>query len=252
MSTGPWTQEPEQDQEPKKPPREPMVNLPGAITGLLAVMVAVQVFMSLAGPRLQDFVIATFAFIPARFTAGGMSLYPGGPAGLVWTFLTHLFVHGGYAHLFFNGIWLMAVGTPVARRLGSSRFLLFYFVCGIFSAATHLAGNLGSPVAVVGASGAISGCMAAALRMILFFNTRRYIEDKRNTTHLAPISDVRLIVITIVWILINVAAGAGLMPLPGQGSAGIAWEAHIGGFMAGLALIPWFIRWADAARRRTA
>jgi membrane associated rhomboid family serine protease len=221
--------------------REPVFKLPGVILWLLGIMIAVQVVIAFGDEGTVLFIIETFGFVPGLYDGAAPATFEG-LARLVWPFVTHGFVHGNWTHLFFNALWLMAVGTPLARRLGTFSFLGFYFLCGAAAVGAHLALNAGSMVAVVGASGAISGCMAAALRVMLSGTARYFLNKNPGIGRLAPLWDRRLVVVTLVWVGINIITGTGLISLPGTGGAGIAWGAHIGGFLAGLLLVPLFDR----------
>jgi membrane associated rhomboid family serine protease len=227
--------------EEEVPRREPVFKLPGVILGLLALMLAVQAVIAFSGEGTAQFIIDTFGFVPGLYDQAAPQTLAD-YARLVWPFVTHGFVHGNWTHLFFNALWLMAVGTPLARRLGTFSFLVFYALCGAAAVGAHLALNAGSMIPVVGASGAVSGCMAAALRVMLSGTARYFLNKNPGIGRLAPLWDRRLVVVTLVWVGFNVVTGTGLISLPGTGGAGIAWEAHIGGFLAGLVLVPLFDR----------
>ena len=226
--------------------REPFFKLPPVILLLLAIMVGVYAVLTFSTEATQLRLVNAFGFVPSHYGAGAQ--HGDRILALIWPFFTHLFLHGNLAHLVFNSLWLMAVGTPLARRLGPVAFLAFYFVCGALSATAHLAANLGSPIPVIGASGAIAGCMAGAIR-VMFASSASYFTKAGSSLSLAPLTDKRIVVVSMMWLLINALMGSGLLPMPGQGSAGIAWEAHIGGYFAGLLLIPIFDRWAGGRAR---
>ena len=219
--------------------REPFFKLPRAILLLLAIMAAVQIFLSLQSDAAQFSIVSKYGLVPSRYS-GPDGLHFHGPLSLWLPFITHLFLHGNFAHIAFNALWLMAVGTPLARRLGTFSFLGFYFVCGILSALGHILGNLGSGTVVIGASGAIAGCMAGALRVMYSPDARYFSTRDVRVGSLAPLWDSRILVVTVVWIAINALMGSGRLPIPGTDGAGIAWEAHIAGFFAGLVLLPLF------------
>jgi membrane associated rhomboid family serine protease len=227
------------------PAREPFFKLPSVIILLLVLMIGVYAAIAVLSPALRQVAIERYALVPSHYMAGGHARY--GVVGLLLPFVSHLFLHGNLTHLAFNALWLMAVGTPLARRLGPFPFLSFYFVCGVCSALAHLLTNAGSEIPVVGASGAISGCMAGALRVMFSPTARFYSKGLDLSGELASLNDRRILFVSVMWLLLNFGAGTGLLPLPGTGGAGIAWEAHIGGFFAGMLLIPIF---DHAARRR--
>ena len=118
-----------------------------------------------------------------------------------------------------------------ARRFGALLFLVFFVVCGALGAATHLAFNWGSPIPVIGASGAISGLMAAAIRML----PQMAPWAVPGEAPLAPILSRSIVTFTLVWVGVNLLAGVTGLGLGGAGGL-IAWQAHLGGFAAGLLL----------------
>src|SRR5262245_22692202 len=141
------------------PARERVFNVPAVVLWLLAAMGLIHALMSLvlSVDQANDFLVL-FAFIPARYDVKLLSelwWVPGWGAA-VWTFLTYAFIHGNLMHLSFNGVWLLAFGTPVARRFGALRFLLFFLFSAAVGAALHLAVCFGLRLPVVGALGAIS------------------------------------------------------------------------------------------------
>jgi membrane associated rhomboid family serine protease len=164
-----------------------------------------------------------------------------------WTpLITHQFVHASWAHLLTNSVFILAFGAPVARYLGGSAlgalvFAGFFLTCGMvagsgfaaLAAALVHAGLAAPDWALVGASGAASGLMGAAARLI------------EGRGQLGPIGGRTVVGMTISWILVNLVLGAtGLTP--GTAGAPVAWEAHIIGYFAGLLLIAPFSRLARA------
>ncbi len=138
----------------------------------------------------------------------------------------------------------MPFGAITARRFGALAFFAFFLTCGAAGAAAHLAFNWGSPDPVIGASGAISGLMAAGFRMFPPFG--KFVADSgsraiaagisaRSEPPLAPFLSSRILTWSALWITINVLAGVtGLGAGPGVHL--IAWQAHVGGYLAGLLL----------------
>ena len=141
-----------------------------------------------------------------------------------------------------NSVWLLAFGSAIARRIGSFRFLLFYFFCGVVGALLHVALYGGSLVPVVGASGAISGLMGGAVRFVFLAGgplgglggQRGASSAPRAQMSIgAALRDRRVLLFVSVWIALNAFFGiSGLTP--SGGVADIAWIAHLGGFLAGL------------------
>lgn len=181
-------------------------------------------------------VIIDYAFIPVRYA------HAGGLWDLAIPFVSHIFLHGDWPHVILNSLWLLAFGPIVARRFGAPLFLLFFFLCGAAGAGAYLLFNWGSPDPVVGASGAVSGLMAAGIRLMPGLFSWAVPGEMR----LAPILSRPVLSFTIAWTGLNVFVGligAGFLGSDGA----IAWQAHLGGYFAGLLLAGLF----DVLRPRT-
>jgi membrane associated rhomboid family serine protease len=225
--------------EPVAPPvHEPAINAPPVVLGLGALMVAVHAIMQFLPRQLENWTLLAFAFIPARYGSGAVQDIPGGEGADVWSFITHLFLHGDWIHLIINVLFMAAFGSVLARRFGVSRFLLFSALAGIGGALAHLLSFWGEFVPVIGASGAISGQMAGAVRL-MFGRPRRNFEihqmdpsTVRALSFREVFSNRRALTFLVVWVVIMTFTGAGNMFAP-EG-ASIAWQAHLGGFLMGL------------------
>jgi membrane associated rhomboid family serine protease len=214
--------------------RQPIFNAPGVLVVVLGAFVAVQLARSVLSDAADERLVEMLAFIPERF-GDAAGVVPGGRVAAVTQFLTHIFVHGDWVHLGINAAWMLAFGTPVARRIGWARFLAFFLVCGIGGALLFLCFN-SDPM--VGASGAISGLMGAALRFLflpLLDHDAEALAGLRRPALLSlsqTFTNRRVLIAIAAWTLLNlVAAKAGPWLLEGRN---IAWEAHLGGFFTGL------------------
>jgi membrane associated rhomboid family serine protease len=192
-------------------PREPLINAP--LIPLVMALLLVGLFLVQTGRAIE-----TFALIPARIDAGAHG-------GL----LTHLFLHGGWAHVILNALGLLAFGAPVARLLGGGvrgglLFLAFYLLCGLLAGLGFVLLHPAGEQPVVGASGAVAGLMAAASRLI------------ERPGRLSGFQSRPVVGMAAGWLAINGLA-AIFGTLPGAGGAAIAWEAHLAGYSAGLVLI---------------
>jgi membrane associated rhomboid family serine protease len=146
-----------------------------------------------------------------------------------WTTLfTSMFLHGGWLHLGGNMLYLWIFGDNIERAMGAGRFLIFYLICGVAASAAHILFNLQSPVPSVGASGAISGVLGGYL--LLFPRNRVRVLTR------AGIVSVPAVVVLGMWILIQFINGIGSMARTPE-TSGVAFMAHIGGFIAGLLLV---------------
>jgi len=161
------------------------------------------------------------------------------PIPVLLTLITSMFMHGGLAHIFGNMLFLWIFGDNIEDRLGHLRYLIFYLVCGVLAGLAHvfstliLAGNSEASLLIpsLGASGAISGVLGG---YILLFPTRRV------TVLLSYfVTQVPAFVAIGLWFVFQLISGLGML---GSGSqkGGVAYAAHIGGFIAGLALIKVF------------
>ena len=223
---------------------EPIFNVPTVVTLTLAVLVLVHAARFWILTPEQDIqLLLLFSFIPARYDRAVLASesWAMGWGAAIWTFVTYAFLHGSWTHLGFNAVWLLAFGTPIARRFGTLRFLAFFAVTAAGGALAHLVVYSGENVPMVGASAAISGFMAAAMRfafqragplgLIGRGDPAAYRVPALPLT--AVLRDVRVLTFLGVWFGLNLLFGIGSLSLDG-GEQAIAWQAHIGGFLAGL------------------
>jgi membrane associated rhomboid family serine protease len=183
-------------------------------------------------PQDSDWLFVTYGFVPARYSHAWLDAHGMNPGTLLdrtLPFVTYMFLHGGFMHVAINCAFLLAFGPAVARRFGSLLFLLFFMFCGIAGAAVHLACNWGSPAPVIGASGAVSGLMSAGFLLL-----PTVWADSRQP--LGSIFAPRMLVWTAFFVGVNVFAG-----VTGMGTGAdvqlVAWQAHLGGYAAGLLLV---------------
>jgi membrane associated rhomboid family serine protease len=220
---------------------EPIFNVPFIVTAIIAVLLIIfGVYDLVLSAEQQDWVLRMFAFVPQRY-GSSPTAHDGLPGGLwadVWTFVTYAFLHGSWAHVGLNAVWLLAFGTPVARRFGATRFIVFFAFTAAAGAAAHLLVYRGEPVPVVGASAAISGFMAAAMRFAFHRRGPLIARDaESDRTPALPLIAVfrngRVLAFLVVWFALNLLFGIGSVGVDGSDQA-VAWQAHIGGFLAGL------------------
>ncbi|TYO91519.1 rhomboid family intramembrane serine protease [Oceanicella actignis] len=210
---------------------------------LIGVNVLVFLHQISLPPHLLEAFLREYALIPARFFGPlAQAAPPQGPAD--WApFATNMFLHGGWMHLIANMWTLWLFGPAVEDRLGPGRFLAFYLACGVAASWAHAAMNPTSMLPALGASGAIAGVIGCYVRM---FPLARIVI-------MAPLGfipiffEVHAIAFALFWFLSQILPG--LMTL-GQSAdvGGVAWWAHIGGFVAGWVLAPW-VRLPASARR---
>jgi len=204
------------------PQREPFINAPPLAVLIPVILIALYGLQSLAPPDVQQSVLYDFALSPVLLRAGYYEYL-----------VTHIFLHGSWAHVLANSVFCLAFATPLVRAMGRGAggavsFLAFFLICGVLAGIGYCLLNWRSNLPMVGASGAISGLMAAAVRLRV----------QPGNHGLEPIWRPRVLVMTLAYIGIN--ALTNFLPLPvGEGMV-IAWQAHVCGYIAGLFLItPW-------------
>ena len=197
--------------------RIPVINIM-----LIALNLAVFVYELTLPQKTLSLFLATNATIPARFPA-----WLAGHAGFQTTFLplvSSMFLHSGFAHILGNMLFLWIFGDNVEDYFGHFGYLLFYFVCGISAGLFHIAFNLHSAVPALGASGAISGVMAAYALL--------YPRSQILTLVFIFLVPIPAILIVGYWFLLQFLEGISSLGMTASG--GVAWWAHIGGFLVGL------------------
>lgn len=223
------------------------------VVNYLLILANILVFVFLQGIGTNERFTYAFSTVPAEIISGrdvatrdqvvptprGRMLVPGlqpTPIPVYLTLLTSMFMHGGIAHIFGNMLFLWIFGDNIEDRMGHGRYLIFYLVCGLLSGLSHVfATALFNPESLLipslGASGAISGVLGA---YVLLFPTRRV------TVLLSYfVTQVPAFVAIGLWFVFQLINGLGM--LGGQSQGGVAYAAHIGGFVAGLVLIYLFL-----------
>ena len=213
---------------------------PALVTlGLVALNVLAFVLeLTQPSPGALQSLIQAWGVVPREYTAA-RDLAPYIPLPFWTTLFTSMFLHGGFAHLGGNMLYLWIFGDNVERRLGRGRFLLFYLACGVAAAFAHILFNSRSGVPTVGASGAMSGVLGGYL--LLFPQNRVRVMTS------AGVTAVPAVVMLGLWILIQFVSGFGTIAQTEE-TGGVAYMAHIGGFLAGMALVTLM----GARRRRPA
>jgi len=193
--------------------------------------------LSLGTANMEPFV-RKMAVIPGEIVHGfAVSEYA--------TLLTSLFLHGGLIHLIGNMLYLWIFGNNIEDALGHVPFVLFYLLCGVAASLTHIILNISSDVPVMGASGAISGVLGAYL--VLYPRAR--VLAAVPILFFIRIVRVPAAFLLIVWIALQVVSGLPSLLTDAGGGTGVAWFAHIGGFLAGIVLLPLFLLRRRHARR---
>ena len=200
----------------------PRVLVPYVTYGILGLNILVfigQILLSISDPDLGTAIVYTFGFVPAKFS--------------IITIITSMFIHGGLAHIVGNMWFLWLFGDNVESVLGHLKYFLFYMVCGIGAALGQFLISTSSQVPMVGASGAIAGILGAY--MIQFPKARVHVLVILIfiTTIAVPAQ-----IVLGLWFLMQLTGGLGTLGMDTTG--GVAWFAHVGGFISGVGFLKYF------------
>ncbi len=189
------------------------INLPPATALLAGVLIAIHLLRQVLSPELDDSIILNFALIPKRLTELPLSF------GAVATLFTHMLLHGGWLHLLVNVGMLLAFAAGLERIIGARRMLGLALVSGLAGGLVHLAIYAHDDAPMLGASGAISGLFGAMIFVLAGQRGYRF-----------------LLGVSALWLVSNLIFGLGGMPgMSGDDAVEIAWVAHVGGYVAGIA-----------------
>jgi membrane associated rhomboid family serine protease len=213
----------------------PFLNVPASVLVLIGVMVALHVARLLAPVDIAGPIVSGLVLDPIDYSTQAATFFglPHAPA-IGWQILApfgHLFLHASWTGLAIDCFWLLAAGSFVARRFGGAGFLALFFLCGLAGTAAFVVSAWGRDIPIVGATSALSGLLAAAIRMI------RLQEPWLNQVMLPlqPLVSRQVLGFTAVWLCLNLA-----MRLLGDGGLGgpglFVWQDMAGGFLAGLLL----------------
>ena len=187
------------------------------VTYVLIALNALVFFLELSG---GDAFIQRWAFVPSRFLDNPLADFP--------TLFTSMFMHAGWVHLLGNMLYLWIFGDNVEDRLGHATFTVFYLLCGLGATFAQLAVSTGSNIPNLGASGAIAGVLGAYLLM--------FPRGSVNVLLGRIVTRMSALVVIGFWFLLQVFSGIGAFSASSQNEGGVAYMAHIGGFIAGVIL----------------
>jgi membrane associated rhomboid family serine protease len=235
-------------ESPQETPHEPILTLPGALTAYIALLAVIHLVRMLLPVDIDDLVINMFGFIPKRYDSTLLDVpFPGGAGAKVWTFVTYSLLHANLSHIGFNVLWLLPFGSALARRFGAIRFFVFMAVTAVAGALAHLVTHEHAVAPMIGASASVSGTMAAAIRFA--FVRGSFLSFSRGDADAAArvpalsltraLRDGRVLGFLAIWFGLNIIFGIGSISIGAEG-ASVAWQAHIGGFLAGLMLFSLF------------
>jgi membrane associated rhomboid family serine protease len=209
------------------------------LVNYVLIALNILVFVVFQGMGSNEHFTYAYSTVPAEILTGKdiatNGLQPT-PVPVYFTLITSMFMHGGWAHLGGNMLFLWVFGDNIENRIGHRRYLIFYLLCGIIASLSHVfVSGANSLIPSLGASGAISGVLGAYLLL--------YPKRKVRVFMGRGIIEVPAFVTLGIWIVLQVISGVGM--LGGNGApegSGVAYAAHVGGFLAGLLLIKLFDR----------
>ena len=213
--------------------RNPSYSIPFVNYVLIAANFVVFFYELSLGPRLDAF-FETYGLIPGRYFS--MVAHHTHPITRYLPFISSMFIHGGWLHIIGNMWFLFIFGDNVEDRLGHRKYLLFYLLSGLAAAAVQVLSSVNSSVPTIGASGAISGVLGAYIVMF----PRAKIVTLLPIFFFFDIIDISALLFIGFWFLMQFFSGVQSWGVDTSG--GIAWWAHIGGFLAGILMVPIFKR----------
>jgi len=214
--------------------REPIFNLPPLLFIVVGALICVHLWPEY-GKSDQDKInfFFFFSFIPDFFYENDLG-YADSFGLNLFRMVSYSLLHADWAHLNLNLIWLVIFGTPLIRQLGTIRFLLFWILTAALSALAHFAFHTTSSIPLVGASGVVSAMMGAAARYGFY-----YVDGGILLPMHRALMNKSIAVFIGVWLAVNIFIGFGTVVI---GENPIAWQAHIGGLIAGFVLIDLFVK----------
>jgi membrane associated rhomboid family serine protease len=222
----------------------PSRNPPIAVWILILVNGVVFLFeLTMPEHALEQF-FYLFGIVPARYTHPRWALWVGLPIDDYWPFLTSMFLHGGWMHIIGNMWTLWIFGDNVEDRMGPIRFMCFYLLCGLAAGLVHWFTNADSTLPTVGASGAIAGVLGAYFCLFPYARVVVLIP----VFFLPFFFELPALLYLGFWAFSQVLSGTLSLVGPGD-VGGVAWWAHVGGFMAGIVLHFFFVTRGGAYRR---
>jgi len=205
---------------------------PFVVWGLIAVNALVFLFQIALPPPLLESLVYHWALVPARYFHPEWAIRNGLDPNDYLPFLTNMFMHGGWFHILANMWTLWIFGPAVEDRLGKVQFLLFYLASGLGASVAHAWINADSTVPALGASGAIAGVIGAYMRLFPFARVIVLVP----VLFLPFFFEMPAAFFALLWFVLQVMQGIGALLGP-AGAGGVAWWAHIGGFVVGWAIV---------------
>ena len=220
----------------------PLFNVPAPVVLIALALLLVHAFRGFLTQPEDLELLYRFAFIPARY--GPDAYFPGGASAQVWTMVTYAFLHGNATHLVVNIVWLVCFGTALARRFGILRLAAVFLLGSIGGAAVHYVAMPKDAALLIGASAGVSAIMAATIRFVFAPNGPLAAGWKQPEAYhvkapgmMEVLANRRVFAFILIWFVVNLAFGLQELLMAGASNL-IAWQSHIGGFLAGFLIFP--------------
>jgi membrane associated rhomboid family serine protease len=212
--------------------------MPLIVIVVIAILLVIHGFLQISGQSIENFATFAFAFIPARFANHA---FPQLQGSAYWSMLSYGFLHADWTHVIFNSAWLLIFSKPVVLRLGSLRYLVLLAISVIAGAIGGLIVHWGEFVVMIGMSAGVSGMIAAAIPIMYAENFHVATVSKPHMHQLVPLTLKEIMVhkqalaFTAMWVGLTVftATSQYLTGTAFLEERVVAWEAHVGGFIAG-------------------
>ncbi|HFB2048163.1 MAG: rhomboid family intramembrane serine protease [Hyphomicrobiaceae bacterium] len=220
--------------------REKIFNAPGIVVAVILVVSLIHSLRAVGGPFVDQFLVNYLSLYPYRIGPNANDISGGVFIGLT-SLATHALLHADWMHLLTNNAWLMVFGSLIARRTSTLGFSFLFIICTVFGGLAYISVNGFVKAVVVGMSGAVSGLMGASFRIIFVAfqqgglkTLQRYPQAIPRLPLISVMQHRKTMLATCFWILMNFFLA--LVDPNLLGNSGIAWEAHLGGFLAGFLL----------------
>jgi membrane associated rhomboid family serine protease len=218
--------------------QQPFTRMPVVVLVVISLLVLIHGFLQLSGHSIRAFAEFAFAFIPARF---GNTPFPQIQGSAYWSMLTYGLLHADWTHLGLNSLWLVIFSKPVALRLGTLRYLVLLTVSIFAGAVAGLVVHWGEVLVMVGISAGVSGMIAAAIPIMYAENFHELLHSHKQLHDLRPLSVLEILkhqpalIFTTLWLGLTIftATSQYLTGTAFLEERVVAWEAHLGGFIAG-------------------
>jgi len=215
----------------------PCYTRPYVTWGLMFICIALFLLLEVSPDRIHHYAIYIYGMVPRRYTDPEWALAMGYPVDHYFSFVSNLFLHGGWWHLIFNMWFLWIFADNIEDRMGHGRFIVFYLLCGFIATAIQWLYTPNLVVPVVGASGAIAGVLGAYFFLYPYAKVVVWVP----ILFLPIFFEIPAIAFIGVWVIFQMSKATTAIMFY-EGASDVALWAHLGGFIAGFMLFRFFLR----------